>query len=104
MPAAKAPRPRSSFTVPDHPDTLFAIATDKEATSTSVAVYDKLPPRDERTVGAYRQQIVEQLYSGMLNRRFSELAQKPDAPFLGGGGGRGQLRARHGRGRRSTPW
>ena len=91
MPAAKAPRPRPAFTVPDHPDTLFAIATDKEATSTSVAVYDKLPPRDERTVGAYRQQMVEQLYSGMLNRRFSELAQKPDPPFLAGGGGRGQF-------------
>jgi len=91
MPAAKAPRPRSAFTVPDHPDTLFAIATDKEATSTSVAVYDKLPPRDQRTVGAYRQQMVEQLYSGMLNRRFSELTQKPDPPFLAGGGGRGSF-------------
>ena len=44
MPAAKAPRPRAAFTVPDHPDTLFAIATDKEATSTSVAVYDKRRP------------------------------------------------------------
>ena len=91
IPGAKTRRPRSEFAVPDHPDTLFAIATDREATTTSVAVYDKLPPRDQRTVGAYRQQMVEQLYSGMLNRRFSELAQKPDPPFLAGGGGRGSF-------------
>jgi zinc protease len=91
IPAAKTRRPRPAFPVPDHPDTLFAIATDKEATMTSVAVYDKRPPRDERTVGAYRQQIVEQLYSGMLNRRFSELTQKPDPPFLAGGSARGRF-------------
>jgi zinc protease len=89
IPAAKSPRPRPTFTVPDHPDTLYAIATDKEATMTSAAVYDLLPRRDQRTVGAYRQQIVEELYNGMLNRRFSELTQKPNPPFLAGGGGRG---------------
>jgi zinc protease len=91
IPAPRTRRARSAFTVPDHPDTLYAIATDREATVTSVAVYDKQPPRDQNTVGAYRQQIVEQLYSGMLNRRFSELTQKPDPPFLAGGGGRGRF-------------
>ena len=55
-------------------------------------VYSKLPLRDPTTVGAYRQQIVERLFSGMLSTRFSEIAQKPDAPFLGAGAGRGQLR------------
>ena len=89
IPAAKSPRPRPTYTVPDHPDTLYAIATDKEATMTSAAVYDMMPRRDQSTVGAYRQQIVEQLYNGMLNRRFSELTQKPNPPFLAGGGGRG---------------
>jgi len=89
IPAARSPRPRSTYSVPDHPDTLYAIATDKEATMTSVAVYDMLPRRDQSTVGAYRQQIVEQLYNGMLNRRCSELTQKPNPPFLAGGGGRG---------------
>jgi hypothetical protein len=50
-----------------------------------------MPARDQTTVGAYRDQIVERLFAGMLSARFSEMAQKPDAPFLGAGAGRGQF-------------
>lgn len=88
-PKASEPRPRTAFEVPDHEETLFAIATDKEAPNTSVAVYYKLPPREQDTVGSYRQRIIENLYNGMLNRRFSELTQKPDPPFLGAFSSRG---------------
>ena len=86
-----ASKPRPVYDVPDHTGTRFGIATDEEATSTSVALYHKLPARDEATVGAYRQRIVEGLYNGMLNRRFSELAQKPDPPFIGASSGTGRL-------------
>jgi zinc protease len=89
LPPSRIPRLRPVYDVPDHPETLYAIATDKEATNSSVAVYNKLPVRDQSTLGAYRQSIVEALYSGMLNRRFSELTQKPDAPFLNAYSGRG---------------
>jgi zinc protease len=89
IPAARAPKMRPVFPVPDHPGTLFAVATDKEASSANITVYSKMDLRDPRTVGAYRSQIVERLFSSMLGGRFSELAQKPDAPFLGAGGGRG---------------
>ena len=37
------------------------------------------------TVEAYRQGLVEQLYNRMLNMRFFEITQSPDAPFLGAG-------------------
>jgi zinc protease len=84
-------RPRRVYDVPDVPGTRFAIATDKEATGTSVAVYHTLPVRDEGTAGAYRQMLVEALYNGMLNQRFSELAQKPDPPFIGASSGTGRL-------------
>ena len=89
LPAARTPRLRPVYDVPDHPETLYAIATDKEATNSSVSVFNKLPVRDQSTVGAYRQSLVEELYSGMLNRRFSELTQKPDPPFLNAYSGRG---------------
>jgi zinc protease len=89
IPAAKAPKARPTYPVPDHPGTLYAIATDKEATSASVSVLHKIELRDPRTIGATRRQIVERLFSSMLGARFSELAQKPDAPFVGAGGGRG---------------
>ena len=88
IPAAKSPRVRPSYPVPDHPGTLYAIATDKEMTSATVTVLSKMDVRDPRTVGAYRQQIVERLFSAMLGARFAEIAQKPDAPFLGAGAGR----------------
>ena len=51
IPAPKAPRPRPTYDVPDHPRTLYAIATDKEATMTTLSVYNKLPLRDQTTVG-----------------------------------------------------
>ena len=91
IPKSPATKLRPTYNVPEQPGTLYAIATDKEASGTSVAVYSKMPARDQTTVAAYRQQIVERLFSGMLSTRFSEMAQKPDAPFLGAGAGRGQF-------------
>ena len=87
MPAS--PRPRPVPPVPDHPGTLYAVATDKEATSTNLTIYSKMALRDPTSVGAYRQQLVECVFGGMLSLRFSELAQKPDAPFIGAGAMRG---------------
>ncbi len=99
-PGAPATKPRPTYDVPDQPGTLYAIATDKEATSTSVTVYSKMALRDPTTVGAYRQQIVERLFGGMLSTRFAEIAQKPDAPFLGASAGRGLFVADEGSRRR----
>jgi len=82
-------RPRVLAEVPDHEETLSAIATDKETSSTTVSVYFKFPLRDMETVGALRQMIVDNMYNGMLNQRFSEVAQKPDSPFLAAFSGRG---------------
>ena len=91
IPKSAAPKLRPTSNVPEQPGTLYAIATDKEASGTSVAVYSKMPARDQTTVSAYRQQMVERLFGGMLSARFSEMAQKPDAPFLSAGAGRGQF-------------
>ncbi len=91
IPKPEAARPRPSYPVPDHDETLFAIATDPEAPGTSVSVYSKLDTRDQSTYAAYRQSLVEGLFAGMLSQRLSEIAQKPDAPFMGAGTSRGQF-------------
>jgi len=91
IPAVPGARPRPTFDVPDHSETLFAIATDAEATNSSVAVYHKQPLRPEGTVAAYRQSIVERLYNSMLNTRFFEITQSPDAPFLSASSGNGRF-------------
>jgi len=94
IPAAKDSRPRQTYDVPDRADTGFAISTDKETTTTSIEVDTLLPARPQGSVGVYRQKTVDRLFAGMLNARFSELAQKPDAPFVFGFGARGSFLAR----------
>ncbi|MFC1562071.1 M16 family metallopeptidase [candidate division KSB1 bacterium] len=84
---AENPRSRIIVEVPDHDETLCAIATDKENPGTSVAVYYKQSIRDQSTIGAYRRNIVEGFFNGMLNFRFDELIQKADPPFLGASSG-----------------
>ena len=89
IPVPDQRRPRPAFEVPDHPETLFAIASDPEAPITTVGVYNMLPLREQVTVGAYRQRQVERLYTGMMNERLSELTIKPDPPFVRAGIERG---------------
>ncbi len=78
-------RPRVAIDVPDNVAPLVAVATDKEATSSNINVTFKLPHLETKTVSDYRRDLAARLYLAMLNGRFSEIAQKPDAPFLGAG-------------------
>jgi zinc protease len=87
MPAS--PKERTLYPVPDHAETLYTIATDPELPSASVEVLSKMDPQDPTTIGAYRRQIVQGLFTSMLNSRFSEIVQQPDAPFLRAGAGVG---------------
>jgi len=89
IPAAVSPRPRPAHTVPEHPGTLYAVATDREATVTTVGLIGKMASRDQRTVGMYRQQMVERLFSGMLSDRLIEISRTPDAPFQAARSSRG---------------
>lgn len=90
LPAApKDARPRTAFDVPNRSETGFAITTDKETSNTSVEIDTLLPAREPGTIGVYRQKTVDRLFSAMLNTRLSELAQKPDSPFVFGFTGRG---------------
>jgi zinc protease len=83
IPAVTSPRPRPEYDVPDHDGSVYAIATDKEVTSTSVSVSNIMPSRKQGTYGVYRQDLVDELFSSMLSSRLAEIAQKPNAPFLG---------------------
>ena len=82
IPARLDPRPKPAFTAPGHVETLYSVATDPEATATLVNVISTMPERDQTTIGAYRQSLVERLFAGMLSERFEELANSPDPPFL----------------------
>ncbi len=91
IPRVEKPRKRAVLPVPDHGETLFAIASDPEGTRSSVSIYYKQDVRESGTEAAYRQWLVEHLYNGMLNERFRELIKQPDAPFLFGYSSQGRL-------------
>jgi zinc protease len=94
MPASTSPKPRPTFDVPDRAGSMYAILSDKELTSASVEIETMLPHRQEGTVGVYREDIVDGLFSSMLNVRLAEIAQKPDAPFLEAAADRGAFVAK----------
>ncbi len=91
IPKAANPRPRPVYPIPPNDRPLVAAATDREATSSSVAVLFKRPVEPDGTVAAYRRDLVAQLLDAMLNARFEEITQRPDAPFLGAGSGNGRF-------------
>ena len=91
IPTRTTKRTRPDYPVPDHAETLVTIVSDPEATSTSIEVYQKLPPREEGTVPSYRASLIDYLYASMLNSRLAELTETSDPPFIGAGGGRGSL-------------
>jgi zinc protease len=89
VPVPETPTVRPESPVPDHEETLFAIATDTEATRNTVFVYHKQEVFEPSTARAYRNGLMEGLYHGMLNRRLYELTTEADPPYLGGYSGVG---------------
>ncbi|MFP4431497.1 MAG: M16 family metallopeptidase [Spirochaetaceae bacterium] len=85
------PRPRPTFGVPDHEETLVAVASDPEAAGTRVSVYVKGTAQELNTVRDYRELLSHNLFSIMLNSRLDERSREEDAPFLNAGAGRAGL-------------
>jgi zinc protease len=85
--APKRPEPA----VPDHAATLFSIETDPELSSTSVQIVCKHPMSPDGTAADYRRDIVESLYSRMLNQRLSERVQEANPPYLFAGVGKSSM-------------
>ena len=91
IPAPSDTVARPAIPVPSIDSTRVVVATDPEATTTGVALYHLFPARTERTVGDYRERLVESLYNGMLNDRLGEIAQRPNPPVIGAYSAEGQL-------------
>jgi zinc protease len=85
------PEERTVYEVPPHDDTKIVIATDEELSTNTVRVVVKKPFERVETVADFREALVEQLYTGMLNQRLRELTNEPDPPFVFGGVGKGRF-------------
>ncbi len=71
--------------MPLQSETLVKMATDAEATQSSVSIVRKRPQEPQDKVSDYRRSLVGSLAYQMLNDRFDEIARKADAPFLNAG-------------------
>lgn len=88
IPPTLLARPRPVPDVPVQPGTSFAIVTDKEMPAATIAIYNKLPIREQSTVASYRGRIIDHLYAGMFNDRLAALSQRADPPFVAANVGR----------------
>ena len=88
------PKQRPSYGIPDNKEPLIAIATDKEATGTSLTMFWKHPAAPQGTVGDYRQGLIRQLVNSMIDDRFNEICQKASAPMVYASAGYGGFYSR----------
>ena len=63
------------------------VATDPELTRSNVQLVRKKTREKGQRVADYRRGLVQRLIEYMIGQRFTELARKPDAKFLGAGAG-----------------
>ncbi|MEI6174272.1 MAG: insulinase family protein [Bacteroidota bacterium] len=90
-----AEKERVNYDLPDNADPLIAITTDKEATDNYVMMFYKHPLASDKNLGDFREKVLAELYTGMLNNRLNEITQKPESPFVFAGSGYGRFLARN---------
>lgn len=84
IPKPVNPAERIYFPVADNPAPIVAVTTDPENTRTNVALYMKhevMPAAVKNTEKGLYINLLKNMVSSMLSNRFTEIAQKPDAPF-----------------------
>lgn len=79
------PLHRPTFAVPDHEGRRISIASDREATRSTVSIYLPGAPKPFETVGDYRDLLRRALFASIINERLREIARQPEAPFQSAG-------------------
>ncbi|HNW75239.1 MAG TPA: pitrilysin family protein, partial [Bacteroidales bacterium] len=87
-------RARTAFDLPGNAEPLIAIATDKEATENFILMFYKHPLTSEKSLGDFRIKVMAEIFTSMINNRFSEISQKPESPYVFAGTGYGRFLAR----------
>ncbi|MFA5444093.1 MAG: insulinase family protein [Bacteroidales bacterium] len=86
VPAPATPSPKKVIPIPENDEPIIGIVTDPEAQSTSIdfLIKSEPVPNEMRPLGMiYMVDMFKYFVSRMMNDRFEEIAQQPDAPFLG---------------------
>lgn len=79
------PRQRKNYDVPDHNETYFIVATDPEATMSAVGIQVKLGKKIQSgTQSEYRENLIQELFTNMMDARLQETLKIPDTPLIYG--------------------
>ena len=78
------PRERYVEDIPENEEPLIAVATDPEASRSSVRVVYKHDAPTQKDLEYFKKSYQHQLYNMMMNDRLSELTQQEDPPFVNG--------------------
>ena len=86
IPAPVNPRERKYYSVPDHEETLVAVASDPEAAFNNVMVVykDHGDHKPMQTAEDYRRHLQERLFAKMFNNRMDDLKDSENPPFTYG--------------------
>jgi len=85
-------RPRVYADLPSRQLSEGLVITDPEATNSVLQIfYATQKAKTQTTIGDYRERIVKELSSTMLNLRMQELTQKAEPPFIFGGSQRSEF-------------
>jgi zinc protease len=79
----KNEKPRKTFEVPNHKETLISIESDKEAAQTQIQLLykDYGFPKKVKNIDDLTGSLAEGLFATMLNNRLNELTNSPTPPF-----------------------
>jgi zinc protease len=86
VPKPDTPSPKKLIPIPENDDPIVGIITDPEAQSTSVTLIVKSDPvpHEMQPLGMiYMVDMFKSFITRMMNDRLQEIAQQPNAPFLG---------------------
>ncbi|MDE5612732.1 MAG: insulinase family protein [Odoribacter sp.] len=87
VPAIENPTPRPFYEIPEHDETYYCLATDKEAQNSSISITNFFPEvsaKEKNTHAYLKNNIITSFYNSMVRARISELMQQANPPFLGG--------------------
>lgn len=76
-------RKRDFASVPAYAENKAMVVTDKEATGYEFSInYPAMPSQNPQTIGEYRKELLNNLYTSLLGNRLRELTQKENPPFV----------------------
>ena len=94
IPAAENPKQKDIIAIPDNAKPAIGILTDPENRNTAITAYwrsQATPEELNSTPIGLLTDLVEDIVSIVMNERFTDITAQPDAPFLHGAFGIGNL-------------